>query len=226
MAKTHPNLSFAVHQCTKFSYQPNFLHEKAIKHFGWHLHLTCHQGLILQPTPEHPLIPMSMQILPVAGIMPTPTSVTVASQEWAMYSYTAAVPSHGLASCRWKLPTTEADYQALLSKCMCDLLPLHTLIQQLMSNSFVDHMYLHRSQLFSSTLKSTVYGDNQTSCLIIATTDANCKWTKHLPSSTIILVIKSSMGQSKLSKFTSMTTGQTFSWSLSPESSLNGYASS
>ncbi len=44
---THPDISFAAHQCTKCSNQPCLLHEKAIKHIGHYLHLTRNQGLIL-----------------------------------------------------------------------------------------------------------------------------------------------------------------------------------
>jgi len=63
--------------------------------------------------------------------------------------------------------------------CMCDLLPLCTVIQELASNSFIDQMYVHSSQLFLSTLTFKVYGDNQ-SYLTLATTDASCPQTKHL----------------------------------------------
>jgi len=43
------------------------------------------------------------------------------------------------------LSTMEAEYQAL-SMCMHNLLPLHIHIQELASNSFIDHLYLHGIQ--------------------------------------------------------------------------------
>jgi len=78
------------------------------------------------------------------------------------------------------LSMTEAEYQAL-STCIHDLLPLHTLIQELAKNSFIDQMYLNDSTLFANNLESMVYGNNQ-SCLTIASTHANGPRTKHLVS--------------------------------------------
>jgi len=76
------------------------------------------------------------------------------------------------------LSTTKAEYQAL-STCMCDLLPLCTLIQELATKSFIDDMTISGSQVFSGHLKSEIYEDNQ-SCLTIATSEAVRPRTKHL----------------------------------------------
>jgi len=54
-ANTRPDLSFAVHQCAKFSHNPRLLHKKAVKHIGRYLYLTRDKGLILQPQPTHAL---------------------------------------------------------------------------------------------------------------------------------------------------------------------------
>jgi len=62
---------------------------------------------------------------------------------------------------------------------MQDLLPLCTLIQELSTNSFINHMYIHGSCIFSSTLTSKVYGDNQ-SCLTLANSKAVHPHTKHI----------------------------------------------
>jgi len=114
------------------------------------------------------------------GTKHSPTFMTILSHALAKLLVYCACPISWTSKLQTEimLSTTEAKYQAL-SSCMQDLLPLHTLIQELTSNSFIDHMYLHGTQLFSSTLTSQVFSDNQ-SCLTIATTDAVCPCTKHL----------------------------------------------
>jgi len=180
VANTCPNISFAVHQCAKYSNQPHLLHEKAVKQIGWYLYLTRHQGLIMHPKLDHSLNAY--------------IDADFDSQWHQAYSHlrdhTLSQTGNVLIYCScpisWTsklqteiaLSTTKVEYQAL-SSCMRDLLLLCTLIQELASNSFIDDMYLHGTQLFSSTLTSWVYSDNQ-SCLTIATTDVVCPRTKHL----------------------------------------------
>jgi len=160
--------------------QPCFLHEKAVKHISCYLYLTRNQGLILQPKPDHSLNAYA--------------DADVSSQWHQAFSHlcnnslywTGYVLIYCGCPICWTsklqteiaLSTTEAKYQGL-SACMHDLLLLFTLIQKLASNTFIDHMYLHGTQLFSSTLTSHIYGNNQ-SCLTLVTTNAVCPWTKHL----------------------------------------------
>jgi len=47
---THPDISFAVHQCTRYSTQPSALHELAVKHISRYLLATKDKGLLLHPT--------------------------------------------------------------------------------------------------------------------------------------------------------------------------------
>jgi len=167
-ANTHPDISFAVHQCAKFSNQPHLLHEKAVKHIGQYLYFTRHQGMILWPKPNHSL--NTFAYADFAGRWHQAYS--------HLHNSTLSCTGYVLVYCgcpiSWtsKLQTeitlsmTEAEYQAL-SPCMHDLLPWHTLIQELAKNSFINQMYLHGSILFTNNLKSTVYSDNQ-SCLTIA----------------------------------------------------------
>jgi len=179
-ANTRPDISLAVHQCTKYSNQPCFLHKKAVKHIGRYLYLTQTQGLILHPQPDHSL--NAYADADFAGCWYQAYSHLHDS----VLSWTGYVLVYCRCPISWTsklqmeiaLSTTEAEYQAL-SMCMWDLLPLWTLIQELAMHSFIDQMYLHGSQLFSSTLTLQVYGDNQ-SCLTITTTDTNRPWTKHL----------------------------------------------
>jgi len=179
-ANTHPDLSFAIHQCAKFSNNPRCLHEKAVKHIGRYLHLTCHQGIILCPQVDHSLNAY--------------VDADFAGRWHQAYSHlrehNLSRTGYVLVYCgcpiAWTsklqneiaLSTTEAEYLAL-SACMRDLLPLCTLIQELSANSFIDDMELSGTCVFSGHLISDVFEDNQ-SCLNIANSEAVCPRTKHI----------------------------------------------
>jgi len=47
---TQPDISFAVHQCARYSANPTALHKLAVKPIGRYLLATRDKGLILQPT--------------------------------------------------------------------------------------------------------------------------------------------------------------------------------
>ncbi len=47
---TQPDISFAVHQCARYSVNPTALHKLAVKPIGRYLLATRDKGLILQPT--------------------------------------------------------------------------------------------------------------------------------------------------------------------------------
>jgi hypothetical protein len=64
---TCPDLSFAVHQCARYSANPMTLHELAIKRIGHYLLHTRDKGLILQPNQIFAWTCMLMQILQDCG---------------------------------------------------------------------------------------------------------------------------------------------------------------
>jgi hypothetical protein len=47
---TRPDISFAIHQCARYSANPTALHELAVKRIGRYLLATKDKGLILHPT--------------------------------------------------------------------------------------------------------------------------------------------------------------------------------
>jgi hypothetical protein len=47
--QTRPDITYAVHQCAKYSANPTALHEQAVKHIGHYLLVTKDQGIILHP---------------------------------------------------------------------------------------------------------------------------------------------------------------------------------
>jgi len=171
---------FAIHQYAKYSNQPCLLHEKAIKQIGRFLYLTRDQGLILQLQPNHSLNAYANSDF--AGQWQQAYSHLC----YHVFSRTGYVLVYCGCPIFWMsklqteitLSTTKAEYQAL-SMGMHDLLPLRMLIHEIAASSFINQMHLHGSHLFSKTLTSKVYGDNQ-SCLTIATTDTTQPRTKHL----------------------------------------------
>jgi len=187
-ANTRPDLSFAVHQCAKFSHHPHLLHEKAVKHIGRYLYLTRDKGLILQPQATHAL--NAYVDADFAGRW----SEAYSHLRDNSLSRTGYVLLYCGCPITWvsklqtevALSTTEAEYH-VLSTCMRDVLPLRTLIQELATHSFIDDMKLqnshvfsgHLQSIFSGHLTSTIYEDNK-SCLTIATSDAFRPRTKHL----------------------------------------------
>ena len=48
-AMMRPNLSYSIHQCTRFCNSPTLSHEQALKHICRYLHGTRHKGLIFKP---------------------------------------------------------------------------------------------------------------------------------------------------------------------------------
>ena len=46
---TRPDLSYAVHQCARFSHDPKQVHGEAVKRIGRHLKGTLDKGLIMKP---------------------------------------------------------------------------------------------------------------------------------------------------------------------------------
>ncbi len=118
--------------------QPCFLHEKAVKHISCYLYLTRHQGLILQPKPDHSL--NAYADADFSGQWHQAFShLCNNSLYWACYvliycgcliSWTSKLQTE------IALSTIEAKYQGFA--CMHDLLLLFTLIQKLASNTFID----------------------------------------------------------------------------------------
>ncbi len=52
---TRPDISFAIHQCARYSANPTALHELAVKRIGRYLLATKDKGLILHPTQDFKL---------------------------------------------------------------------------------------------------------------------------------------------------------------------------
>jgi hypothetical protein len=49
---SHPNISFATHQCARYTHSPKMSHENALKKIGRYTKGTLDHGLILNPSNE------------------------------------------------------------------------------------------------------------------------------------------------------------------------------
>jgi hypothetical protein len=52
LGQSHPNIAFATHQCTRYTFAPKQSHEDALKRIGRYLKGTLENGLILNPSDD------------------------------------------------------------------------------------------------------------------------------------------------------------------------------
>jgi hypothetical protein len=153
-ATSRPDITFAVHQCARFSHNPNRNHEIAVRRIVRYLKGTRDKGYILRPT-ETPTIDCYADA-DFAGSWTLETSDnpdSVKSRTGYLITF-AGCPilwSSKLQS-EIALSTTEAEYIAL-SQAMRDLIPMRTIMHEM-------------STVFGYTVQqaithSTVFEDNK-----------------------------------------------------------------
>jgi len=129
---TRPDISFAVHQCARYSSSPTALHELAVKRIGRYLLVTKEKGLIMHPTNNFKL---DMFVdADFAGMWHREYSELrdcALSRTGYIITY-CGCPIHWASKLQSEiaLSTTEAEYIAL-SMASRDLLPLHHLVTEL-----------------------------------------------------------------------------------------------
>ncbi|MGH3056422.1 MAG: hypothetical protein ACRDL7_15720 [Gaiellaceae bacterium] len=171
-ANTRPHISFAVHQCARFNHDPKRSHEEAVKQICRYLMGTKDQGIKFRPTGKFVLdcyVDADFAGLWKAEDSQDPTCVR---------SRTGYVLIFGGCPLLWvsklqteiALSTTEAEYIAL-SQSMRDLIPLKSLITEILSNYGVN--------LQEANTHSTVFEDNN-GTLSLAHTPAMTPRTKHI----------------------------------------------
>ena len=116
---TPPNISFAVHACTRYVNNPNQKHQEAIKYLCRYLLLTKHRGLILSPVADNHL--NAYVDSNFCGLWSTQTShlqESVLSRTGYIITY-CGCPIHWVSKLQSKiaLSTTKAEY-IMLSMCM------------------------------------------------------------------------------------------------------------
>jgi hypothetical protein len=176
----------AVHQCARFCSQPRAIHELAVTHIAWYLLATKDKGMILKP---YSAFALDMFV-----------DVDFSGRWHKEYSHlrdsvlsrTGYIVTFCGCPITWAsklqseiaLSTTESEYIAL-STATRDLIPLRRVLQDILSNTFIHLPDRPRDTINNSTFKSilppsNVYEDN-TACIILATTEINFKpRTKHI----------------------------------------------
>jgi hypothetical protein len=153
-ATTRPDISFAVHQCARFSANPNRSHELAVKRIVRYLKGTRHQGYILQPNGTNTIDCYCDADFAGAWTLQESHqahSVRSRSGYIILYSGCPILWSSKLQS-EIALSTTEAEYISL-SQSMRDIIPMKQILQELSST--------YNISISQATTHSTVFEDNK-----------------------------------------------------------------
>jgi len=184
---TRPDISMAVHQCARYCSAPRALHELAVKRIVRYLLATRSKGLTLRPTPS---LALDMFVdADFAGRWHREYShlrdSTLSRTGYVITFCGCPISWASKLQSEIALSTTESEYIAL-SSATRELLPLRRILQDIVTNSFIrlppdttgDTI---STSSFSTTIKpSNVYEDNS-ACIVLATTDSNFKpRTKHI----------------------------------------------
>jgi len=179
---TRPDLSFAVHQCARYSTNPTALHEFAVKRIGRYLLLTRDKGLIMSPRQDFRL---DMFVdADFAGLWHrdyAELKECALSRTGFIITY-CGCPIHWASKLQNEiaLSTTESEYIAL-SMATRELLPLRRLVHELHNHSFLatplDTTFSHTR---TNSLKASRIFEDNASCIILAYSDGTKPRTRHL----------------------------------------------
>jgi hypothetical protein len=161
-ATSRPDITFAVHQCARFSNNPGRLHEIAVRHIVRYLKGTRDKGYILRPT-ETPSIDCYADAdftgSWTVDNLDNPTSVKSRTGYLITFAGCPILWTSKLQN-EIALSTTEAEYIAL-SQAMRDLIPMQTIMHELTT------VFGYTVQ--QATTHSTVFEDNKGCVDLIAT---------------------------------------------------------
>ena len=158
---TRPDLSFAVHQCARFTHSPKRSHEVALKRIGRYLIGTADKGMILKPNTDLNIdCFVDADFAGLWGSEPPDSPISVKSRS----GYVIMV---GGCPVIWAskmqettaLSTMQAEYVAL-STAMRDLLPFKALMLEIATSIGLPHEDIAK-------IKTKVYEDNN-GALILA----------------------------------------------------------
>lgn len=179
---TRPDISFAMHQCARYSSAPTALHELAVKRIGRYLLATKDKGLILHPTKNFKL---DMFVdADFAGVWHREKSELrdcALSRTGYIITY-CGCPIHWASKLQSKiaLSTTEAEYIAL-SMASRELLPLRRLVIELHKHGlFQTPLDTPFSITKTSYLEATTFYEDNTSCIVLAYSEGTKVRTKHI----------------------------------------------
>jgi hypothetical protein len=153
-ATSRPDITFAVHQCARFSANPSRIHELAVRRIVRYLKGTRDRGYILRPNETPSIDCYADADFAGAWTLETsdnPTSVKSRTGYLIMFAGCPILWSSKLQS-EIALSTTEAEYIAL-SQAMRDLIPLRTIMREMAE------VFGYTVQ--QATTHSTVFEDNK-----------------------------------------------------------------
>jgi hypothetical protein len=181
-SSTRPDISFAVHQCARYSINPKASHEAAVKRIGRYLLKTRDKGITAKPDPSGSLF--AHVDADFAGRWHKNHSELREN----VLSRTGFVVSFCGCPIYWKstlqteiaLSSTESEYMAL-SHCMREVLPLRRLLIELSEHSFIKDIPLTNNvTLLNGTIKPTEIFEDNAGCIVIATGDTYSARTRHI----------------------------------------------
>jgi hypothetical protein len=179
---TRPDISFAVHQCARFSSKPTALHELAVKRIVRYLLYTKNQGLVLHPNRDFTL---DMYVdADFAGLRHQQHSAlreSVLSHTGYIITY-CGCPIHWVNKLQSEiaLSTTESEYIAL-SMATRDLLPIRRLLQEIHKNGLVQlPLRAHFNTTWTTNLAPTMIFEDNASCIVLTNSESTKPRTKHI----------------------------------------------
>ncbi|MGH3055162.1 MAG: reverse transcriptase domain-containing protein, partial [Gaiellaceae bacterium] len=152
-ANTRPDISFAVHQCARFTHCPKRSHEEAVKQICRYLKGTRDKGIIFKPTENYVLdCYVDADFAGLWGYEDSQDPVCVRSRTgYTLMFGGCPLLWVGKLQTEIALSTTEAEYIAL-SQSMRDLLPMRRVIEEVLKSFGVS--------LDKVATHSTVFEDN------------------------------------------------------------------
>jgi hypothetical protein len=177
---TRPDISMAVHQCTRYCSNPKALHELAVKRIIRYLLATQDKGFILRPSPT-----MALDMFIDADFAGR-WHKEYSELRDSVLSRTGFVITYCNCPITWcsKLQTeitlsaTESEYIAL-SSATRELLPLRRILTDISTHSFISFDSRHSTT--PSLLAPSKFFEDNNACIVLATTETHFKpRTKHI----------------------------------------------
>ena len=173
-SNTRPDISFSVHQCARFTHNTKASHETAVKRICRYLHGTKENGLVFNPSKK--LVVDCYADADFAGLWGHEyhqDPIFARSKTGFVVTF-ANFPLLWVSKLQTEIDfsTLHSDY-VLLSHFVRALLPLKSLIKEVIDNLFID---IEKLKFVSS---STIYEEND-GAIFVATSPSMTPTPKHI----------------------------------------------
>ncbi len=172
---TRPDLSYAIHQCARFSHDPKQIHGEAVKRIGRYLKATKDKGLIMKPSPDDDQLSLHVDAS-FAGDWDKEIAASDPATAQSRHGYVlrdCGIPLLWASQMQSiiALSTTEAEYIGM-SKALQDTLPVVWILQEMKQKGYPVHST-------TAQVKCHVFQDNS-GALEIANNPKYHPRTKHI----------------------------------------------